>query len=80
MGVEVSTCNDDSFLMSFNPLLVLIASLLWLKEFPNRRQVVGLVITLAGSVLFFSNGLEPEMSLDWFLRWWGWLLSLFSAS
>ncbi len=48
-----------SFLLSFTPLLVLLASLFWLKEIPTRWQVAGMGITMAGSALFFSGGLQP---------------------
>lgn len=44
--------------MSLVPLLVLITSMLWLKENPARRQFVGILVGLAGFVLFFSAGLK----------------------
>ncbi len=62
-GLRYLPATTVSFLMSFNPLLVLIASLLWLKEFPSRRQLIGLGIALAGGVIFFASSLDPDGTL-----------------
>jgi drug/metabolite transporter (DMT)-like permease len=48
-----------SFLMGLTTLLVFFGGVIWLKEVPNRFQTVGLVITLAGTGMFFSIGLKP---------------------
>ncbi len=50
-------------MMNLNPLLIFIASLVWLKEYPSRRQGLGLLVALLGSGLFFSGGLKPGASL-----------------
>lgn len=42
-----------SFLMGFTTPLILIFSILWLKEIPSPFQVTGLVIALFGVVLYF---------------------------
>ena len=47
-----------SFTGSLSPLLVLALGLGWLREVPTRGQVVGVLLSIAGSVLFFSSGLE----------------------
>ena len=62
-GLRYLSATTVSFLMSFNPLLVLIASLLWLKEFPSRRQLIGLGIALTGGVIFFVTSLKPDATL-----------------
>jgi drug/metabolite transporter (DMT)-like permease len=62
-GLRYLPATTVSFLMSFNPLLVLVASLLWLKEFPSRRQLLGLGIALAGGVIFFAASLKPDATL-----------------
>jgi drug/metabolite transporter (DMT)-like permease len=62
-GLRYLPATTVSFLMSFNPLLILIASLLWLKEFPSRRQLIGLGITLAGGVVFFASSLDTDGKL-----------------
>jgi drug/metabolite transporter (DMT)-like permease len=62
-GLRYLPATTVSFLMNFNPLLVLVAALLWLKEYPNRRQIIGLVIALAGSIIFFASGLQPDATL-----------------
>lgn len=59
-GLKYLSATMMSFLMSFNPLLVFVAALVWLKEYPARRQMVGLAVALVGSGLFFSGGLKPD--------------------
>jgi drug/metabolite transporter (DMT)-like permease len=48
-----------SFMMGLNALLVFIGGVIWLKEIPNLRQTIGIVITMAGTGMFFSSGLKP---------------------
>ena len=48
-----------SFMMGLNALLVFIGGVIWLKEIPNLRQSIGIVITMAGTGMFFSSGLKP---------------------
>jgi len=62
-GLRYLPATTVSFLMSFNPLLVLGAALFWVKEYPSRRQVVGLIVALAGSVIFFASGVKPDATL-----------------
>ena len=59
-GLKYLPATTTSFLMSVNPLLILLAGMLWLKEIPTRIQVVGLVVCLVGSALFFSGGLKAD--------------------
>jgi len=42
-----------SFLMSFITPIILIFSIIWLKEFPTPIQIVGLVIAFFGVILYF---------------------------
>ena len=42
-----------SFLMSFITPIILIFSIIWLKEFPTRVQITGLVIAFFGVILYF---------------------------
>jgi drug/metabolite transporter (DMT)-like permease len=44
--------------MSFTPILVLVAGILWLKEIPTNLQMLGTVVVLIGTTLFFSPGLS----------------------
>lgn len=62
-GLRYLPATTVSFLMSFNPLLVLGAAIFWLKEYPSRRQVFGLMVALAGSAIFFASGLKPDATL-----------------
>ena len=62
-GLKYLPATTTSFLMSVNPILILLAGIWWLKEVPTRIQVVGVVVCLTGSVLFFSNGLKADEPL-----------------
>lgn len=48
-----------SFMMGMITLLILFGSILWLHEIPNRLQTAGIIVTLAGTAMFFSIGLKP---------------------
>jgi drug/metabolite transporter (DMT)-like permease len=48
-----------SFLMGVITISVLLGGMVWLKELPTRLQVIGLLVTLGGMLLFFSPGLKP---------------------
>ncbi|OGN73676.1 MAG: hypothetical protein A2X25_15060 [Chloroflexi bacterium GWB2_49_20] len=48
-----------SFLMGLTTLLVFFGGVIWLKEVPNRFQMVGIIITLLGTGMFFSTGFKP---------------------
>jgi drug/metabolite transporter (DMT)-like permease len=52
-----------SFLLSLVPLLILFAGTLWLREVPTRVQIVGTIVSLVGSGLFFSPGLRADRPL-----------------
>lgn len=58
-GLQYLPSTTSSFLMSLVPLLVLAMSIPWLREYPTRLQVAGLVICLVGCGVFFAPGLEP---------------------
>ncbi len=57
-GLQYMSATTGSFEMSLTPLLVLFLGIFWLKEIPTRWQVLGIVIVVAGSILFFSPGLS----------------------
>jgi drug/metabolite transporter (DMT)-like permease len=57
-GLKYLPATTASFLMSITPLLILFAGVIVLREFPTRLQVVGVVISLLGGVLFFATGLS----------------------
>lgn len=57
-GLEYMSATTGSFEMSLMPLLVLGVGIFWLKEIPTAIQVVGILIVIAGSALFFSPGLS----------------------
>ncbi len=62
-GLKYLPATTTSFLMSVNPILILLAGIWWLKEVPTRIQMIGVVVCLAGSVLFFFNGLKADEPL-----------------
>ncbi len=57
-GLQYIPAATGALLLSFSPLLVLLASVVWLKEVPGHWQVVGVFIVFVGSILFFSPGVE----------------------
>lgn len=69
-----------SLLGNLSPLLVLFLGILWLKEIPTRWQVVGVLITMAGSAMFFSPGLQGGAPLGLLITGVGLIgLSLFAV-
>jgi drug/metabolite transporter (DMT)-like permease len=58
-GLKYIPATTGSFLMGFIPLLVLIGGVVFLKEIPTRWQILGVLLSLFGSGLFFSSGLMP---------------------
>ena len=57
-GLKYISPTTTSFLLSMNPLIILFAGIWWLKEIPTRTQIIGFVICLAGSMVFFSTGIK----------------------
>lgn len=62
-GLQYLPATTVSFLGSLIPLLILLLAVIWLREVPTKRQVIGLLVALGGSVLFFSPGLSAEEPL-----------------
>ncbi|MFV1948521.1 MAG: DMT family transporter [Anaerolineales bacterium] len=58
-GLKFIPATTGSFLMSMIPLLVLFGGAILLKEIPTRWQIMGVILSLFGSGLFFSSGLMP---------------------
>ena len=58
-GLKYLPATTGSFLLSLIPLLVLGGGALLLKEIPTRWQIFGVILSLFGSGLFFSTGLQP---------------------
>jgi drug/metabolite transporter (DMT)-like permease len=57
-GLKYIPATTGSLLMSAIPILVLAGGIILLKEIPTFIQVLGVVLTLIGSGIFFSSGLE----------------------
>lgn len=51
-----------TFILNFTPLTVLILSILLLQEYPTKTQLAGMVLILAGAIIFFNAPL-PAQSL-----------------
>jgi drug/metabolite transporter (DMT)-like permease len=58
-GLKYIPATTGSFLMGLIPLLVMIGGALFLKEIPTGWQVLGVLISLLGSGVFFWGGLDP---------------------
>ncbi len=57
-GLKYIPAITGSFLFSLLPLPVLFLGIVWLSEIPRAWQIVGFLVALAGSALFFSAGLR----------------------
>ena len=57
-GLKYLSPTTTSLILSMNPILILLAGIWWLKEIPTRMQIIGFVICLAGTFVFFLNGLK----------------------
>jgi len=49
-GLQYLPATTVSFLGSLIPLLVLFLAIIWLREMPTRRQVMGLLVALGGAL------------------------------
>ncbi len=63
IGLKFLPATTVSFLMSTTPILIMAAGALWLGEIPTRWQVLGALVTLLGTALFFAPGLERGEAL-----------------
>jgi drug/metabolite transporter (DMT)-like permease len=62
-GLKYIPATTGSLLMGLIPLLVMIGGSIFLREIPTGWQVLGVFVSLAGSLVFFSGGLaagEPR--------------------
>ena len=57
-GLKYIPATTGSFLMGLIPLLVMVGGAIFLKEIPTRWQGLGVFISLVGSVVYFSGGLQ----------------------
>lgn len=58
-GLKYIPATTGSLMMSLIPLLVLAGAALFLKEIPSGWQVLGVFVSLLGSGIFFSGGIQP---------------------
>ena len=66
-GLKYLSATTVSFLTSLLPLLVLLLGIIWLKETPSLWQILGMIISLIGSGLFFSKKLQADELLGIFI-------------
>ena len=57
-GLKYLPATTVSLMMSFIPLLILFMSIFWLKEKPTSLQIIGVLIAIIGSALFFYSDLQ----------------------
>lgn len=62
-GLHYLSATTLTFVSCFLPIPVLLLGIVQLKERPTFLQIVGLVITLVGSALFFSPGVSSTQWL-----------------
>jgi drug/metabolite transporter (DMT)-like permease len=61
-AMKYLSATTASLLLSFLPILVMLAGVIWLNEKPTRGQLLGMLITIGGCVIFFSQG---KHALNW---------------
>lgn len=66
-GLKHLPATTVSFLTSLLPLLILLLGIIWLKETPSLWQILGMIISLIGSGLFFSKKLQADELLGIFI-------------
>jgi drug/metabolite transporter (DMT)-like permease len=54
-GLQSLHSTTSAFLLNAMPLATLALGVVWLKERPTRLQLIGLVVALAGGVVFFGT-------------------------
>lgn len=57
-GLQYIPATTGSLMLNFIPLVVLFMGIFWLKEIPTSIQIVGIIVAMIGSVIFFSPGLS----------------------
>lgn len=56
-GLKYIPATTGSLLLNLVPLLIVFGGVLWLQETPTRWQIIGILVGLVGSALFFAPGL-----------------------
>jgi len=49
-----------TFILNFNPVMVLVLSVLFLGEYPTRLQLAGMALVLVGAYMFFNAPLSAQ--------------------
>ncbi len=62
-ALKTVSATSGSLALSLVPIPVLIISALFLHERPHGLQLVGVVIAVGGSLLFFSPGIKEQQSI-----------------
>ena len=62
LGLHFSTPEASQVTIQLAPLLLLLASVIWLGEDFSRQQAIGLVLVVAGLVLFFNQRFDEMLS------------------
>jgi drug/metabolite transporter (DMT)-like permease len=66
-GLKYIPATTGSLMMGFIPILVMGGAAVFLKEIPSVWQILGVFISLLGSVIFFSRGFQPGEPLGLFV-------------
>jgi drug/metabolite transporter (DMT)-like permease len=57
VGLNYLPAITVTLILNFTPLMVMVLNVIFTGELPNRDQIAGMVLVLAGAVLFFSDRL-----------------------
>ena len=64
LGISSTTASESGVVLACIPIASLIASAVFLKELPHRRQVAGILVTLAGAlVTVLAVGASSSLSV-----------------
>jgi drug/metabolite transporter (DMT)-like permease len=61
-GLNYLEAIDVSLLLSFTPMLVLIIAIFMIKEIPNYKQIILVIIALVGALLYFIPLIEIDLT------------------
>ncbi|HDD56105.1 MAG TPA: hypothetical protein ENG59_07685 [Chloroflexi bacterium] len=62
-GLKYIPATTGSLMMGLIPLLMLVGAALFLKEIPSGWQILGVILSLLGSGIFFAGGFQPGETL-----------------
>lgn len=72
LGIKYTTASESGVIISTIPILIMILSSLLLKEYPRKKQMVGIVLSTFGVILMvLTKSGQAEFSLTGYLMLFG---------